>query len=218
MRNRKFARALGLSLLAALSVMAFTAVSAQAGGFLVNGAKLLAKIVGEQEGLGTLLVPGRNLKLVCHEGEILPGSEIISYTEALGKVLFKNCLAFDTAGNPLPCTPTVHETTAKVLPILHKNGSGVNEPYVLFEPDPTLFTIVLFTGGSCPLPEENPVNGTVVAKVDNNNTTEPLLLFDETIQLLIGDELKFGGFKSYIDGAAKIRGVDSHLNALIKIS
>ena len=50
----------------------------------------------------------------------------------------------------------------------------------------------------------NNITGSVVGKIDKNDTVEPLILFSQAIQKLFqvgekGDHLKFGALESYID-------------------
>jgi hypothetical protein len=220
----KFGRALGLSILGVLSMMAMFAVSAQAAEFQFEKfievtkkfekvAVLLATATGSQEGSGSLLVPGRNLKLTCTSGDVETGSEIINSKEGLAKITFLGCTALDLkTGTELPCTVDNPKALAKLLPVIHAFKEKVNEveielklPFVLAEPDGgTIFTTVLLLGEACPLPEENPVTGSVSAQATTNNSVIDLAVFSEAIQKLIGDKLLFGGFESFINASATL--------------
>jgi hypothetical protein len=216
MRNSKHGlKAFVLAIMAALGMMAFAAGGAQAqnpeplaspatnsaGTYLINlGAALLANIDGTG-GLGSLLVPGRNLKIECHEAH-LEEAKIHSSTDALGKVTFLGCVSLDlTTGAALPCETKVLKTisaTALALPILHGPESN-RESFVLFEPQGENFTVVTYKEGTeCPLPLNNPVKGSIAGLVDDLETVKQLILFNPDIQLLTGDKLSFGGFPSYI--------------------
>jgi hypothetical protein len=224
MRNSKFGlRAFGLALMAALGLMAFTAVAAQAeepvgtpGSFLVKGEKTLAKLgvtfSATQLGTGTLLVPGR-VDILCTSGTAT--GEFHNESDVLVEATFSGC----TPWQPVTVLGASHVTkvactvaqpiVAKALgkPRLHNGGK-----YVLLEGTAganQLFASVLLEGPECPLTKHNEVKGSVVAQIDNSDTTEPTLLFSHTIQKLFqigtteGDRLKFGTLEAYVDGEAK---------------
>ena len=224
MRNSKFGlRAFGLALMAALGLMAFSAVAAQAenlsdGGkaakFLVGGSAALsvgATFSAEQVGTGTLLVPGR-VDILCTKGTT--SGEVKNETDASGNAEFTGC----TAWQPVTVLGASHVTKAActvkepikaeglALPKKHEGNS-----YILLEQKEgsALFTTIFLEGAECPLTKENKVTGSVVGLIDKNGTTEPTLLFSHEIQKLfqtsatLGDHLKFGAFESYIDAEAK---------------
>jgi hypothetical protein len=209
-------RALSLSLIGALSLLGFSAVSAQAGKFKIDDKELLALITGAQVGTGLLLIPGRNLTIKCEAAQIEAESEIINGNEALARVEFSKCLAFQHKSpfSHINCTIDNFLAITRALPILHGG-----ERYVLFEPDPpsTLLTIMFFLGTPCPLPEENPVHGSLLALVDGNNTVQPLLLFKHELASLLGDEIKFGGFAATTQTTLHIEAVGAHKGARIGI-
>ncbi len=227
MKNSKFGlRAFGLALMAALSLMAFSAVAAQAenlsdGGkaakFLVGKSAALAvgkTFEGNQVGTGTLLIPGR-VDILCQNGTAITGA-INSETDASGTATFTGCTAWSPVtilGNPhvtkVACTvkePIVAGGLA--LPKLHEGA-----PYILLEPKEgsASFTTIFLEGPECPLTKENKLTGSVVGQIDKNDTVEPLLLFNHTIQKLfqtsatLGDHLKFGAFEAYIDAEAHVK-------------
>jgi hypothetical protein len=209
----KFGRALCLSILGVLSMMALFAVSAQATNlFLLEKAAAAAgsTFTGKQIGVGTLLVPtGTNLDINCAKGEVEAGSSLLSDTVALAKVLYKECTALShtTKEELKGCTVPDILAIAKALP---KSGA---DTFVLFEADGTLFkekevfTTITLSGELCALKGVYPVTGTVVALVDNNEKIEPELLFSETITkayIAEKDELKFGVNAAFIDGTVKV--------------
>jgi hypothetical protein len=218
MRDSKFGlRAFGLALVAALGLMAFMAVAAQAenlagtaGLFLVNKEGALAKagvtFDVKQVGVGALSVKGRNLGILC--GEALITGEFLNDKEALGKAEFKgDCLAFEyaeiekagvTHKTPLACIvdePIIVEK-ALALPRIHNS-----EPYVLLEEDGAAFTTVVLL--KCALPEKNVIKGSLAVKVDNSDTIEPTVLASEAIQTLLLGSLSFGGFAAQLKGEGK---------------
>lgn len=235
MNGRKGLRALSLSFLAVLGFMAFMAVGAQANWLHLNAAGTVslenstASIVEVSDHVdGLLLVPAKNLEILCHETEendilLLPNS-----TLATGKLVFDECLTFSVnkVGHLLPapsCDPVNQpiEAGGKAHIILH---NGVN--YILFEPEEGLegiFTVVEF-GELCALTETSEVTGTLVAecghlqvltggvehppflKLDcaNHQVTQ---LLREADQSLFGGEhgLLFGENKATIDGIAAVK-------------
>jgi len=219
MKNSKhWLRAFGLSIMAALGLMAFTAAAAQAGNglFTVGGSAAAGQsITGEIKVLGELLVPARNLKIVCHKGQIL--SATLGHKVGLGNVKFEECLVLDLEGNPISgCEVTNGKTIttlAQVLAVLGKDGNL----YALFEPDvgatslelTALFTNVTFEPGKgCVLPLTNPVRGSVSALVSTGLTSElPLLEFAPAHQTTTGDGLHYGTASSHIVGGATLRTV-----------
>jgi hypothetical protein len=208
MRGRRLRGVLGLVMLSALGAMVLGTASAQAGVFKINGgAALLAEVAGSQESLTTFLVPSRNLTLVCHQGEWWNGISYISYL--LGGLLvqqYLNCLALShTKGTELPCTVHDPKLTAIILPSLH-NG----KPYIIYEIEELPASAIAFLGGSCPLPEENPVKGSTAALVSTNNKVVNLLNFSPAIQSLLGGTLSFGGSAATVEGSATIKLTGAH--------
>jgi len=227
MKNSKFGlRAFGLALMAALSLMAFTAVAAQAVNLEDGGkpAKFLVELnaalsVGttfeaNQVGAGTLLVPGR-VDILCQKGKVT--GTINSETDASAVAEFTECLTWQPV-TELGASHTTHIecivkepviAEALVLPKLHESGF-----FLLFESinlSGKPFAVVTLEGAACPLTKINEVKGSVVAEIDNNDSVEPLILFSHTIQKLFqtsataGDHLKYGAFEAYVDADAKAK-------------
>jgi hypothetical protein len=244
MRNSKFGlRAFGLALVAALGLMAFMAVAAQAenledggkaGKFLVNKA---APTVGttfqvSQIGTGTLLVPTR-VDILCTGGTVT--GEFKSSTEALGSAEFTGCTAWSPVSTfphvtKLPCTVSTKKEGAggKAETVIVEKAIALSklhnsEPYVLLEEDGAAFTTIFFEGKECGLPKENIVTGSVVGKVDNNDTVNPTVLLSKAIQELFqvvtevegkkvikGDQLKFGALQAFIDAEGTATGTGAN--------
>jgi hypothetical protein len=212
-------RLLGLLGLAVLGVMALAAsAQAVAPGFLINKApvgSLLATIGGEQEGRGSLVVPGLNLEINCEEFTVLKGG-VHSNTDAEGELSYSKCSALE-ANSPLaeikPCTvdePIV--AAGLILPAELTNGN----PAVLAE---KIKATILLLGAECTLPEVNVVKGEVCLAIDSNDTAKPLLLGSQAIQgeckqrptlealtegAGVKDQLLYGKQEAFIKGSAVV--------------
>ena len=242
MRDRKFGlKALGLALMAALGLMAFMAVAAQAetlpdggktGKFLVQGEAALAKtgvtFSTTQIGTGTLLVPTR-VDILCKKGTVtgeFKTTEPIGL-EALGSAEFTECTAWQpvalgaTHTTSAKCTvkePIIVEK-ARALPKLHEG-----EPYVELEEDGAVFTTVFLEGPECILTKKNEITGATHALVEGSGTAEPKLILSEEIAKLFqpstttGTHLKFGGLDAYIDATAQAKLTDAeHLTKTLGV-
>jgi hypothetical protein len=162
---RKHLRALGASLAAALGLMAFFAVAAEAenlkdggkaGSFTVLGSGPLAvgaKFTGKLEALtgtelvhGVLLVPGRSIQILCSTAHVTEG-KFISSTEALVVFEYLECLTFNTGGEHIAnckiddpshagADDRIILGKAILLPKLHEDSATHTQKlFVLFEPD-----------------------------------------------------------------------------------
>jgi len=167
--HKHMLRALGLSLLAALGLMAFTAAGAQAealkgvaGKIKIAGADAAAGtlVEGSQEGSGTLKIPALNTEIVCEKVKVLKG-EIISGSkgEGLGQLLYEECVTWGTKGANQELTTKLAEceilehsaslakgailANALLLVVLHEVSAGVSDTYILAEPDPSVSTTTL---------------------------------------------------------------------------
>ncbi len=176
-------KAFGLSLLAALSVMALGVASAQASGefLLLEGgvAKTFLEhgiteeeVTGELEEPGYLSIGGLGTEISCTS--VTPTGVVEPHGLLLGTLLYTGCTALETGAllHELPCTVSDvggDEELGKIdtnlihgLIILHNS-----EPYVLVKPDPpgTVFVIVKLKGAECPVSGEYAVEGTVLLEV-----------------------------------------------------
>jgi hypothetical protein len=199
MSHVSLSRILAVSVFGALSLAAILATSAQAAEFQIQGKPaLLATLTGSQEGTGSLLIPGRNLTINCQSTAVNVGSEIVSPSKALVKLTFSMCSALNHAkGTELPCTIDNPTVTALFLPLAGNT--------LLKEPDSSeTFTTVLLLGEICPLPEENPVQGTLTAEVKTNNSVVDLITFNKS------SGINFGGFPSTFTGSATLELTGAH--------
>ncbi len=219
----RIARTLFLSVSAALSLMAFTALAAQAEN-LSDGGKAAKFLVGKnaalavgktfsatQVGTGTLLVPGR-VDILCTTGTTT--GIINTETNASAVATFTGCTTWQPvtelgAEHVTKAICTVKEPiVAEGIALPKKHNSVL---YILLEQisGSPIFTTIFLEGPECPLTKENKVTGSLVLQVDNNDAPEPLLLFNHEIQKLfqtsftLGDHLKFGAFEAYIDAHAR---------------
>lgn len=214
MRHSKLGiRAFGLAFVAALGLMAFSAVAAQAedltdggkaGSFTILGSAALvpgATFTGAQVGASKLLVPGRNLTIECKKGAFLEG-KFLNSTEALTKVLLLECRALvlsketeEVAG----CFITNGKDITATAIILARLHGG--ELFLLIHPEPgqPLTHVTFEPNKGCALPLLNVVSGLTSALDDSPTAISHLLLFSQAIQALLGVKLLFGGFESFID-------------------
>jgi hypothetical protein len=216
----KFGRAFGLSMLAALSVMAVFAVSAQAGeagtyfekkadGTAV--AFLLATVTGNLE-VGTtavLLSPGRNLTLTCSVLEVNKGA-LETTTLAEGEVTFKTCTAKAHKGEEIECKVTEPIVAkAKIKPFLHEK----TKLYVTAEPLVAggNFTTVSLTGEFCPIKGNYPITGFISAQVTTNDAVINLITASQAFSELVVDTLKFGAFNAFLIGKGELKLTGAHL-------
>lgn len=226
--HKSILKTFGLALMAACSLMAMFAVTAQAenltdggkaGNFLVLG---LSTLVAGTEFAGTslhgiLLIGLKNAYILCPDGEIK--GKGLSASEILVEVLYLSCKAFsDSTKAELGACPILGEptkedikATAIGLARLHENAAHEVELYVLFEGEPDglggrlPIAVVLF-GPECGIGVKVKITGSVVALVDNGNAAvDHLITFSDAIQLLfqvngVGDKLLYGANEAFIAG------------------
>ena len=243
MEHRKHgARLFGLLAVAAVGVMAFAA-SAQAivPGFLVGGKAFatLTKVVGTQEGVGTMLVPGLSLEINCTAFATDEGA-IESKTDAVLGLLYTGCT---TLVNNLPTKEEIdcHVTEpvrveALLLPAeLQKPTLGA--PAVLAEKIKALFrlhskaTALTPEPKPCILPLDNILTGEVCIQINNNDTATPLLLMNSSVECKerptlealtegagVKDVLKYGAQPVTLDGAATLLATAPVVDATFGVS
>ncbi len=218
-------RALGVSMLAALGLMAFAASGAQGSGtLLVLNPEKTALLTGfgtfplTGTALNTLtnklLVLGLNMEIFCHTVTIT-GSLSETGTGTL-TILLENCLTQGVSGGALTgavCTIPHITHKFKALVVLHsgntalsqsQHGTGTGEPYILFTPEDLLTFATVTNNTECALPETAKVKGCFVAKVDNLNyapfhdtkTTGMLTLF--------GCKINYGANEAHLDAEVRI--------------
>jgi hypothetical protein len=201
-------KALGLSFLAVLGLMAFMAAGASAN-WLVEGKELhvTEEVAVKTHVEGNLLVPAQKLEIKC---TIVEGKDLLLQalsTLASGKVAFKGCVTTQNGKLAPNCDPINQPITAGGTAhlILH-NGAE----YVLFKPVGGLFTTVEFDPAKCALVEDSEVTGTLVAECltealgAGNCLNEEVahLLRAHANQALFGAGLFFGENSATLDGIA----------------
>jgi hypothetical protein len=211
----KLGRALCLSILGVLSMMALFAVSAQANLFLLEKKAAAAgdTFGGIQLGVGKLLILNLGIEINCAKGEVEEG-KLLSDTIALAKLLYKECTVLnDPAGTESVCKANSKGAAEKEILAITKALPKVagGEQWVLFESDEKEdFVTIELKGEACAAKGTYPVTGTTVALVDNNETKEPELLLSPTITAAYKtasgetDELKFGIRIAHITGTFKV--------------
>jgi hypothetical protein len=238
--HKHMLRALGLSLIAALGLMAFSAANALAAGeILVEGSAALATgrtATGKQEGEGTLKVPALNIEIVCKKLTAGAGTKIISgpLGTLLAEVLYEECVVWSIKKESLELIEVL--TTCQILASgatktkgdITAVGTGsvvlhnINEVYLLAEGETVggvkqPFATVEFTKGiGCPLATPVKIIGSAVFKhiTGNLNTgaavVEPLIESSEAIQKLLGDKLLYGVNEAFIKGSALLALTGTH--------
>jgi len=228
---------LGLLVVAVFGVLAF-ATSAQAAipqfvyknGLGTEISVLLASIVANQLGRGTLSIPALNAEINCEKFSIVSG-EINTATDASGELLYEECTALEESaplGELTGCLIVVnhtgdnrHHITAKalILPAELTDGSYA----VLAEKIEA--TVLTIEGEGCLLPKTTKIKGELCLKVDNNESVEPELLASTEIQGLckertslealsegggVKDKLLFGAQEAFVTGKADVHLTGEH--------
>lgn len=225
--HKSILKAFGVALMAALSLMAMLAVSAQAanlsdggtaGNFTVLGSnELVAGTTITGTGLhGILLIASKNAYILCETGDVVEAKGL-SLTEVLAVVRFLKCVARNHTTNALlAACPVEGENALGEKGTIDANALGIaklheGKSFVLFvgHGPEQLFATVKF-GPECGIGVKVKVSGSVVAEVDNNESkTEHLLTFSEAIQKLfqvngVGDKLSYGSAESFVNGVAHV--------------
>ncbi len=199
MRHRKFElKALSVCLVAALSLMAVAAVSAQAATWLESGVTTTTtlKVIGVKDSEHWTLdsvapVIGGTLEFLCNELVFQDGLLFADGTGLAELELKGDCLAFVKGVKQVACSPKepVIEKI-KIEQYLHEK-----EAYFLFSPDSATLTFtVLQFGPECAFGERVEIKGHLIVK---DCTKEPLV--DKTkhlIEQVQGTALDLEGHKN----------------------
>lgn len=229
MRNKYGFKALGLSILAVLSMMAFGAFGAQAQlpGESKEGLFLLlhpgksfseegiesVSIAAWQEAPSRIVIPGRNFALGCNSLDVEESK--ISEKEGHLKGFYLNCTPWSLVtegehkyklGNELPLCKVVEPVrlTAKIRPVSHGG-----ESFMVLEPLMAGGPLLLFKRSAevlgCPFPVDTWITGAVGALIVQLNVTLQALTFSPQVQLLLGTKLLYGVFPVYMEALMTAR-------------
>lgn len=212
-QGRNGIKVLGLMLVAALAVMAFTASAAQAGEYRIEGKTLTEKGLASESVSGTLakgklLVPGLALTFVCLKGKGT-GTVLLGGT-AHATILFEEC---SVEGNKFCKT---YETKAKMESEVEPGNitaSGLGEVilmegkhYLLVSSGAGIFSQIFLTKSTkgCTLPLEETVTGSTVfslptALTSSVNQTLSTIPQAELEKLFPSDVLKYGNQTAWLD-------------------
>jgi hypothetical protein len=240
--HKHMLRTLGLSLIAALGLVAFSAANALAapepGQVLVEGSTTLAneRTVGaKQEGEGTLLVPGLNIEIVCQKLAAGTNTKVISGSAgtALAEILYQECVVWSTEGSPQKLieilkscqilasgvTKTVGDITATGVGKVLLKEKGSTETYLLAEGETVggvvqPFATVEFTKGiGCPLATPVKITGTAAFKVGAGNLNTSPEVVEPLVESSGAIQKALGGVLKYGINEAFIDG-----SALLKLT
>jgi len=228
-------KAFGLAIVAALGLMAFMAVGAQANWLYLEGgvaheltSNELVEVTKHSSD-GTLLIEGVNIQFLCQTitgGDVLLEPGNATTANATGKVEFGTCTAIEksTGKEAAKCNPINQPIKAagKAKIFLHTNGQN----YVLFEPNKNAKGelepfAVIEVSELCALTETSKVTGSLVAECGELNASSVFVQEDcknHQVKHLLRQApealfpthiLKYGTHKSTIDGiaAAELAGV-----------
>lgn len=219
-RRKHGFKILGLAVLVAAGLMAFSAAAAQ-GEFLILGAGLEqfgveeAAFEGSVDTPFSFLVEPKNYEINCPEVDIT-GTLLLSDADA--KFTFRKCAIFSM--EPLEEIKGCHVSlpaggqlifflNALILTVLHKtkeeNGEEQTLTFLLAEQLPgsgTLGIVHLKTEAGCPLPEALNIKGTIAMTINQGGAITNLIRAGgETLQLLLGDALRINEKEAFLDGS-----------------
>jgi hypothetical protein len=222
--SKNGSRVIGLCIVAALALMVFGAVGAQAAGefYIKENEKLLSftehgntepePVEGRVDVLGTLTVNGLGIIIGCDEFETV-GTTVKAGGTGSGSILFKKCVVNDLEGKLLSkCGAQDSEkkvagdiTTKKVSATVFLHPAPSGAPFVLFKPEAgTVFTTVELTGAECAAKGTYPVEGSTVFSIGTGESLW-VLIAATSEALFTEDKLKFGERKATIAGSAEVK-------------
>jgi hypothetical protein len=230
MSHSKFGlKALGLCFLAALSVMAVTAVAAQANnGHIYVNLTLLTETVQVREATknttGTLLSTfgaGETPIAITCTAILVHDGLLFTDGSSLGEILFSSCSTSISGLLKANCKPLEPIVAPVKNLLLHHNG----DTYILFSPKSgTVFT-TLHLGELCAAGEEVEVTGNLKAECGSLLGVTPLWHHEDcnvhkvtqTIQqapaaLFPNHKLSFGSKVATLDGHVGLIAIGNHLN------
>lgn len=198
---------LGLSLIAAIALLAISAVAAQAEGEWKIGGKTFSELKIEEEslnasldGIFTYTVPSLSLEIKCLKMDSLKGRVLLKGAGELS-VLFLECTFFAGKSHEELKACAVKDVSVNLSSsiVLH---AGKN--YLLFRPlgEKTAFLTYTFEGNEeCPIAGTgHAVGGSFAVDLEAEKVTQTLKLGNSTADALLGDEANLVGAKVALAG------------------
>ncbi len=222
-------RAFGLTLVAAMGLMASMAAGASAITWDVGGKEIAGTVTASGKlksgQTALLLVPAQSLVLHCTGFTVNEGSLLTNNT-AHANLKYTGCTTKVKGVESAGCKPEILEVKAKVLPILHTDGLVYLLVHPLTAGQP--FTTIHYNEETCALPPLPTVTGSTVFHCENITTGLKLSCSHPKTNILIlpadpalfpSDTLQYGLNAAAIHGKAEIflTGVNAgkEFNALI---
>lgn len=195
-RNRGL-KMLGVSLVASLAMLAFSAVAAQAD-YLIEG-KTFAALGIEQETFSIssdapskLVASELSTEINCGK-TMLTGGTILLLGVSHGNLTLEECTFLDSFSSEEVPACTVDNFTLSLLgqTITH---NGVK--YILFKPTTGgVFTRIKVLGKECVVAGEHELKGTFASSINAGSlATHTLSLANAALATLLGDSLSYSGF------------------------
>jgi hypothetical protein len=202
-------KALGLSFVAALGLMAFTAAGAQASGTVtVQGLSppFTTPIAGTIENAlhanSRLLILKLNLEISCHKGKA--AGHLSNAGHGHAEIIFEHCLAKGVGQSEAEACLMENNIVAKVLALVILHGEA-NKPFIRFSPlEGESFALVL--EHTCPIPEHALIKGSVVAEIVDPELKvgSKLITTKGMLSLFTGDKLFYGANEAHLDADALV--------------
>ena len=227
-------KALGLSFLVVLGLMAFAAGGAQASGkVLVEGLSgtFNVSITGKAENAleSNFLILNLNMEIFCHNS-IISGT-ITNNGHGTATITLDQCLVQGVSGEKLTgAICEIEDFVAKALALIilhsgekrlvvdtmpltpyteHKEGTG--DPYVLFTPEDGLTFATVFNETECALPEEVKVKGCFVTRIVTAGDQVTHLLSSKGMLELFGCKINYGANESHFTREWNVSLAGGHL-------
>lgn len=189
-------RMIGLSILAAFGLMAFTATAAQAEGEFKIGGKTFAELGIEEESFagslsgtyGLLTVPSLGYEINCGAMDVLEGKILLKgVADVTFKLLKCTALVAKTKEELSTCTVDSFTTTKLKGSVLLHEG----KVFLLFEPvlENGALMLLKISGGECVLAKEIETKGSFVGEIGAEGTVPKLVLSDKATSATLGDHI-----------------------------
>jgi hypothetical protein len=189
-------RVLGLSLIAAIGLLAIGAAAAQAEGEWKIGGKTLPELKIEEEsvnasldGTFTYTVPSLSLEIKCLKMDSLKGRVLLKGAGELS-LLFLECTFFAGKSQEEVKACTVKDVSINASDSIVLHGG---KTYLLFKPleGKTTFLTYTFEGAECVIAgTSHAVGGSFAVDLESEKVTQTLKLGNSTADALLGDEAK----------------------------